>query len=142
MQKFFTILVGALIALIFVSEVSAQIRRGHDKVVELTTQEASEMWSKFKSARIAGDYAMGFIITHSPRRGEYVEYVGEIFGTRRGDETLTRIRVKKVDMTHNKNEERLKKLDKVEAQRLRNKYKNEYKKIEKYLEERNIYDRY
>ena len=97
MRKFFTILVSALIALIFVSEAVAQIRRGHDKVVELTTQEASEMWGKFKSARIAGDYAMGFIITHSPRRGENVEYVGEIFGTRRGDETLTRIRVKKVE---------------------------------------------
>jgi len=45
-------------------------------------------------------------------------------------------------MTHNKSEERLKKLDKIEAQRLKNKYKNEYKKIEKYLEERNVYDRY
>lgn len=52
------------------------------------------------------------------------------------------IRVKKIDMTHNKSEERLKKLDKIEAQRLRNKYKNEYIKIEKYLEERNVYDRY
>ena len=52
------------------------------------------------------------------------------------------IRVKKIDMTHNKSEERLKKLGKIEAQRLRNKYENEYKKIEKYLEERNVYDRY
>ena len=97
MRKFFTFLMGALIALIFVSESVAQIRRGHDKVVELTTQEASEMWSKFKLAKIAGDYAMGFTITHSPRRGENVEYVGEIFGANRGDEVLTRIRVKKVE---------------------------------------------
>lgn len=97
MQRIFTFLVGAFIALIFVSEACAQIRRGHDRVVELTTQEASEMWRKFKSSTIAGDYAMSFTITHSPRRGENVEYVGEIFGTRKGDEILTRIRVKKVE---------------------------------------------
>lgn len=88
---------GALIALIFVSESVAQIRRGNDRVVELTTQEASEMWGKFKSAKIAGDYVMDFTITHSPRKGENVEYTGEIYGTRRGDEVLTRIRVKKAN---------------------------------------------
>ncbi len=88
---------SAAIALIFVSEASAQMNRGFTKVVELTTTEADKMWSAFKKSKINGDYAMGFTITHSPRRGEDVEYVGEMYGTRMGDETLTRIRVKKVE---------------------------------------------
>ncbi len=88
---------SAAIALIFVSEVSAQMNRGFTKVVELTPSQADEMWSTFKRSKISGDYAMGFTITHSPRRGEDVEYVGEMYGTRVGDETLTRVRVKKAD---------------------------------------------
>ncbi len=95
MRKFLTIFMSTVIVLIFVSEASAKINRGFNKVVELTTTEANNMWRNFSNARIAGDYVMSFTITHSPRRGENVEYVGELFGTRVGDGTLTRIRVKK-----------------------------------------------
>lgn len=86
---------GAVFALIFVSEAGAQIRRGHDRVVELSQGEAEEMWRTFRSAKIAGDYAMDFVLTHSPRRGESVKYEGKIYGTERSGRTLTRIRIKK-----------------------------------------------
>jgi len=86
---------GAAIALIFVSESAAQPRRGYDKVVELSPDEAAQMWGAFKNSSIAGDYAMSFTLTHSPKRGEDVLYEGEIFGARRGEETLTRLRIRK-----------------------------------------------
>lgn len=95
MKNFFKILMGAIIALIFVSEVPAQIRRGNERVVELSPSEAQDMWNAFKHMKISGDYAMGFTITHSPRHGDNEEYVGEIFGGERNGDTVTRIRVKK-----------------------------------------------
>ena len=49
---------------------------------------------------------------------------------------LIAIRVKERDMFHNSSEERLKKLDKEESLRLKNKYENEYIKIINYLKGR------
>lgn len=103
MQKRFSKVLGACacIALFFVPifagapKASAQVRRGFEKVVPLTQGEAADMWNTFKRAKIAGDYAMRFTLTHSPRKGENTEYDGEIFGTERGGKTLTRIRLKK-----------------------------------------------
>lgn len=51
---------------------------------------------------------------------------------------LLAIRVKERDMFHNMSEERLKYLDEIEANRLRNKYKNEYIKLTNYLKGRGL----
>ena len=95
MAKFLQLLTGAVFALVFVSAADAQIRRGFDKVPEITEAQAEEVWDTFKGARLAGDYVFEFEITHSPRRGEDVAYVGEMYGSERGGAKLTRIRVKK-----------------------------------------------
>ena len=95
MAKFLQLLTGAVFALVFVSAADAQIRRGFDKVPEITEAQAEEVWDTFKGARLAGDYVFEFEITHSPRRGEDVAYVGEMYGSERGGGKLTRIRVKK-----------------------------------------------
>ena len=97
MAKFLQLLTGAVFALVFVSAADAQIRRGFDKVPEITEAQADEVWNTFRGAKLAGDYVFEFEITHSPRRGEDVAYVGEMYGTERGDKKLTRIRVKKSD---------------------------------------------
>ena len=52
---------------------------------------------------------------------------------------LLAIRVKERDMFHNMSEERLKYLDEIEANRLRNKYKNEYIKLINYLKGRGLW---
>ena len=90
-------LMGAVfVALIFVSASHAQPRRGAaDKVAALTQAEAQERWKEFSSSKIAGDYCLGFSISHNPRRGESVIYKGLMFGSERNGSTMTRIIVRK-----------------------------------------------
>ncbi len=98
----FVVLMGAVFALVFFrADCAAQIRgaRVHDKVVSLSPEEADSNWEKFKKSGIACDYCMDFKISHAPRRGQEVEYVGEIFGAKAnalGEEKM-RIRIKKSD---------------------------------------------
>ena len=62
----------------------------------------------------------------------YSEFIDRILKSN----NLIAIRVKEKDMFHNSSEERLKKLNKEDSQRLKNKYKNEYIKINEYLKGR------
>ena len=94
MRKSFAFILGAVFALIFLPEASAQIRRDNDKVAEISVEEAAKRWRDFSGSKIAGDYCMTFTIAHRPRKGDETRYEGEIFGTVRGGATLTRIRVK------------------------------------------------
>lgn len=86
-------MMGALMALIFVSGSNAQPRREHEKVVPLDAEEARERWTEFATSRMA-DYCMDFSITHFPRRGQETVFDGEIFGMERNGAAFTRIRIK------------------------------------------------
>ena len=86
-------MMGALVALIFVSGSNAQPRREHDKVVPLDAEESRERWTEFATSHTV-DYCMDFTITHYPRRGRETVFDGEIFAIERGNTALTRIRIK------------------------------------------------
>lgn len=88
---------GALFALIFVSAPSVwaqRTSRTHDKVHEISDDDARERWLKFASSGIDCDYRMAFKIRHSPRKGESSNHVGEIYGMRFGSEERMRIIIK------------------------------------------------
>ena len=84
MQRFFSILMGALLALIFVIGAHAAPRGGVDtsKVRELTKEEAQKQWTEFSKSGIAKDYTISFEVTHLPRKAKETRATGIIYGTK------------------------------------------------------------
>ena len=86
---------GTFIVLIFLPAASAQALKKpkFDAGVPLTEAAAAERWGEFAANRLGGDFCMKFSITHRPRRGEDVKYMGVIMGAERGDAVYTRIQI-------------------------------------------------
>ncbi len=61
---------------------------------QLDPGQGEQVLHAFRNARLAGDYAFRFELTHYPRGGEAISYAGSMFGTWMDDgRALTRVRL-------------------------------------------------